>query len=148
MTTLGSKRPRESDVHDASAISADVASAAASGVTAAGPSASTRNSKKARTSNTNNATEGEATLPTSDSNLAQEAPPTTQPQDPLATTTGDSGQNVPTGDTSKEQQPTKAASKRSQRKSAMAAKDKIVAAENVADQDEQQPAGKGVALFH
>lgn len=149
MTTLGSKRPRESDVHDATAISGDVASAAASGVTAAGPSASTRNSKKARTSNTNNATEGEATLPPSASNPAQETADTTQPQDPPAETSGDSAQNVPTGDTTAEaaqQQPTKASSKRSQRRSAMAAKDKIVAAENAADEDEQQQAGKDTAL--
>ncbi|KIO18866.1 hypothetical protein M407DRAFT_31484 [Tulasnella calospora MUT 4182] len=151
MTTLGSKRPRESDVHDATAISGDVASAAASGVTAAGPSASTRNSKKARTSNTNNATEGEATLPPSASNPAQETADTTQPQDPPAETSGDSAQNVPTGDTTAEaaqQQPTKASSKRSQRRSAMAAKDKIVAAENAADEDEQQQAGKGAVPLH
>ncbi|KAG8967037.1 hypothetical protein FRB90_010919, partial [Tulasnella sp. 427] len=141
MATLGSKRPRESDLNDISATDGDVAAAAASGVSSASPSASTRNSKKARTSNTNNASEGEATLPIPGSSPVRVVASTTEPQPPQPTTSGDGGSNLVAGDTAMEvspQQTTKPQSKRS-RKPASAAKDKVVIAETAVEDGDQQP---------
>ncbi len=121
MTAAGSKRARESDTQDPTG--GDVATA---GVSTASPSSSTRNSKKAKTSNPNTILDEANNTDAADNSL----------EDIQESTAGDDAEDAAAMQAN-------TTGKRSQRKSALAAKDKIVAAETAADEDNVPQGNQG-----